>query len=106
MSLAAKNIGYYLASINYSNTVDDVYGSFSSLVDSVGYTSFQLSELSANTLADLDILWVERPYRWYSQDTNLVSAYQSALDSSVLTDFLDNGGNLIYNDWTKRLDSS
>ena len=98
-TLSSQEIGFFLASKNTNQTRDLVFDIFDSLVQDNGYDAVKLSDLSFADLEDLDILWVERPFYGYNQSNSRVETYRSYLNSSI-SQFIDNGGTLIYNDWT------
>ena len=99
MPSSIKKIGYFLASKNANQTRELAFDAFSSLVSDVGYQAVELNNFSADILEELDILWVERPFYGYNQSNNRSNLYLSNVNG-VVDSFVDNGGTLIYNDWT------
>ena len=99
MTLSSQKIGYFLASQNTNQTRDTVFDTFSSLVAEVGYEAIKLDNLSSSDLESLDILWAERPFYGYNQSNSRANTYLNSAKTSI-AQFVDDGGTLIYNDWT------
>ena len=101
--LAAEDLGLssnrvYGAYLNKSTNRDNAVINFIDAVALSGHTAVELSDLSPSTLADIDVLWYERPL--YHQSASRANEYKSSLDNNFISDFLSDGGTLIYNDWT------
>ena len=78
--LAAEDLGLssnrvYGAYLNKSTNRDDAVANFIDAVALSGHTAVELSDLSPSTLADIDVLWYERPL--YHQSASRANEYKS-----------------------------
>jgi hypothetical protein len=110
--MSTTTVGYFLAAEELGLASNRVYGSYlnqstnrsaavSNFIDAValsGHSAVEISDLTASTLSSLDVLWYERPL--YHQSSSLSHEYKDSLDNNTIGNFLDDGGTLIYNDWT------